>query len=107
MAEAKSELDYGKAEMADEPQATKTVNPEHFAAASNPFDVFIGSRWVNRVYDQEADPEEVKRSLINHDGYSPSIEVRRGGARARPASRGPRSRSGWARRTSTTSWRPG
>jgi hypothetical protein len=31
MSEAKSELDYNKAEMADEPKATDTVNPEHFA----------------------------------------------------------------------------
>jgi hypothetical protein len=31
MAEAKSELDYNKSEMADEPEAEKTVNPEHFA----------------------------------------------------------------------------
>jgi len=31
MSEAKSELDYSKSEMADEPMATDTVNPEHFA----------------------------------------------------------------------------
>ena len=31
MSEAKSELNYNKAEIADEPQATQTVNPDHFA----------------------------------------------------------------------------
>src|SRR5271168_1132794 len=32
MSEAKSEVDYNKAEVADEPAATDTVNPDHFAA---------------------------------------------------------------------------
>jgi hypothetical protein len=32
MSEAKSEVDYNKADMADEPKATDTVNPDHFAA---------------------------------------------------------------------------
>lgn len=32
MSEAKSEVDYNKAQVADEPKATDTVNPEHFAA---------------------------------------------------------------------------
>ena len=45
----------------------------------NPFDVFIDSRWVNRVFDSETDPAEVKRSLINHDGYYSGIIVKRGG----------------------------
>ena len=45
---------------------------------SRPFDVFIDGTWVNRVFDQESNPDEVKRSLINHDGYSPNIEVRLG-----------------------------
>lgn len=31
MSEAKSELDYNKGEMADDPKATDTVNPDHFA----------------------------------------------------------------------------
>jgi hypothetical protein len=32
MSEAKSEVDYNKAEVADDPAATDTVNPEHFAS---------------------------------------------------------------------------
>ncbi len=44
----------------------------------NAFDVFIRSTWVNRVFDSQTDPNEVKRSLVNHDGYSPSIEVVKG-----------------------------
>ena len=43
------------------------------------YDVFINDNWVNRVFDSETDPQEVRRSLIDHDNYSPSIEVKRGG----------------------------
>jgi len=50
-------------------------------AASIPYDVYIDGTWVNRVFDQERDPEEVKRSLVSHDGYPSNIEVRRGGKR--------------------------
>ncbi len=46
---------------------------------ANAFDVFINGTWVNRVFDQTKDPEEVRRSLVNHDGYYADIEVRRGG----------------------------
>jgi hypothetical protein len=35
VSEAKSEVDYNKAEVADEPAATDTVNPDHFAADKN------------------------------------------------------------------------
>ena len=44
-----------------------------------PFDVYIHGTWVDRVFDSADDPEEVRRSLVNHDGYSPSITVRAGG----------------------------
>lgn len=44
----------------------------------NAFDVFIDGTWVNRVFDSETDPQEVRRSLVNHDGYSDAIEVKRG-----------------------------
>ena len=43
----------------------------------NAFDVYINEDWVNRVFDSETDPSEVRRSLINHDGYCPYIEVHR------------------------------
>ncbi len=45
---------------------------------TNAYDVFIDGTWVNRVFDNETDPQEVKRSLINHDNYAPIIEVKRG-----------------------------
>ncbi len=32
---------------------------------------------IDTVFDDEADSDEVRRSLINHDGYSSSIVVRR------------------------------
>ena len=41
----------------------------------NAFDVYLNGNHVDTVFDQETDPEEVRRSLINHDGYNPDIEV--------------------------------
>ena len=34
-------------------------------------------KWIDTVFDSEKDADEVKRSLINHDGYDPRIVVRR------------------------------
>jgi hypothetical protein len=47
ISEAKSEVDYNKAEIADEPKATDTVNPDHFAADEK------------KAYD-ESQPESVE-----------------------------------------------
>ncbi len=49
------------------------------------FDVFRPSKffnlqptWIDRVfYDEDMSAEEVRRSLVNHDGYSPDITVRK------------------------------
>jgi hypothetical protein len=50
MSEAESELEYNKAEIADEPAATDTVNPDHFAAAA---------KWLrNAIADAKGEPTE-------------------------------------------------
>ncbi len=40
------------------------------------FTVFLRDKWIDDVFFQEnTTPEEVKKSLIEHDGYDPDIEV--------------------------------
>lgn len=41
----------------------------------NAFDVRLNGKLIDTVYDSETDKEEVKRSLVNHDGYDPEIVV--------------------------------
>jgi len=49
-------------------------------ASGHPYDVFVNGVWANRVFYDEPDAaDDVKRSLINHDGYYPGIEVEPGG----------------------------
>ena len=43
--------------------------------AHNAFSVRIHGKEVDTVFDQYADPQEVRRRLIDHDGYAPDIEV--------------------------------
>ncbi len=44
------------------------------------WDVYEGMRWIDRVfYVAGMTAEEVKRSLVDHDGYNPRIMVRKGG----------------------------
>lgn len=39
------------------------------------YDVYLHGRWIDTVYFIRCTTEEVRRSLIDHDGYSPSISV--------------------------------
>jgi hypothetical protein len=40
------------------------------------FTVFLRDKWIDDVFFQEnTTAEEVKKSLIEHDGYDPDIEV--------------------------------
>jgi len=40
------------------------------------YDVFIENEWVDGVFfTSEQDAEEVRKSLVEHDGYDPRIEV--------------------------------
>jgi hypothetical protein len=55
------------------------------AGASIAYDVFQGGKLIDTVFDSETDPHEVKRGLVNHDGYDPDIIVRK----ARKPSRTP------------------
>lgn len=41
------------------------------------WDVFLNGKLIDTVWDQEKDPEEVRRSLINHDGYDNRIKVKK------------------------------
>ncbi len=42
------------------------------------FDVTLNGKWMDTVfYDSDISAEEVKKSLIEHDGYNPGIVVRR------------------------------
>ena len=41
------------------------------------YDVYLNGRLIDTVFwDNNSSVEEVRRSLINHDGYDPSIEVK-------------------------------
>jgi hypothetical protein len=40
------------------------------------FDVYLHGKWLERVYYREGTPaDEVRRGLIDHDGYNPNITV--------------------------------
>ena len=45
------------------------------------WNVYLAGQWVvtKVFYVPTMDAEEVKRSLVDHDGYNPSITVRRDG----------------------------
>ena len=42
----------------------------------NTFDVYLDNKLIDTVFDQETDPNEVKRALIDHDNYDPNISVK-------------------------------
>jgi hypothetical protein len=54
------------------------VNPKHLRR-SNPqqaFNVYIGTKKIDTVfYDSDMSAADVKRSLVNHDGYDSRIKV--------------------------------
>jgi hypothetical protein len=41
------------------------------------FDVFLNSKEIDTVFATGYDAEEMRRSLINHDGYDSRIVVKR------------------------------
>ena len=46
-------------------------------AASIGWNVYLRGRLIDTVwFDADLTADEVKRSLVNHDGYDPEIEVR-------------------------------
>jgi hypothetical protein len=50
-------------------------------ACTGAFNVFLKGKNIDTVFyspTAKVTPDEVKRSLINHDGYDPAITVRRG-----------------------------
>ena len=42
------------------------------------WNVYLGKKLIDSVYyTKDCDADYVRRSLINHDGYHPSIQVRK------------------------------
>ncbi len=41
------------------------------------WNIYLNGHKIDTVFDQETDATEVKRSLIDHDGYDPNITVRK------------------------------
>jgi len=42
------------------------------------WEVFLGSKWIDTVFfDNSCTHDEVRTSLINHDGYPVGIEINR------------------------------
>lgn len=52
---------------------------------SNAWDVYLDGKLIDTVYSSETDPEEMKKSLINHDGYDSGIEVKMAEAAGDPS----------------------
>jgi hypothetical protein len=45
---------------------------------SSAYDVYLNGKLIDTVFQSDpSSEEEVKRSLINHDGYDPGIEVKK------------------------------
>ena len=44
--------------------------------STHTFNVYYSGHKIDTVFSRETDPNEVKLSLINHDGYNPGITVR-------------------------------
>jgi hypothetical protein len=42
---------------------------------SQAWNVYLGRRLIDTVFATGYDAEEMRRSLINHDGYDPNIRV--------------------------------
>jgi len=66
----------------DEKETPKEEKMEHKKSASashsKAFDVFLDGKNIDTVFysiDEVVDADEVKKSLIEHDGYDPNIEV--------------------------------
>lgn len=40
------------------------------------YEVYLHGQWIDTVFFSGCTTEEVRKSLINHDGYNPLIKVR-------------------------------
>ncbi len=66
--------DHGNAHLVtDIPQAAKTAAAPSRQQA---WDVFLNGKHIDTVFANGYNADEMKRSLINHDGYDPNIIVR-------------------------------
>lgn len=71
--------DGGKAKKFDNIQDLyKHVGELHkLNEASTAYDVFLKGKLIDTVFDSETDPAEVKRSLVDHDGFDANITVKK------------------------------
>lgn len=57
----------------------RPVKNPHHGTWTQPFNVYLDGKWIERVYfTVNTSIDEVKRSLVNHDGMDPRIVVKRG-----------------------------
>lgn len=61
----------------DRPEPHRGFAGIRYNPPSNAFNVYLNGKLIDTVFYQETDPAEVRRSLINHDGYDYRIIVRR------------------------------
>lgn len=41
------------------------------------FNVYLRGKWIDKVFGTGYTVDEMKRSLVNHDGYNPGIVVKK------------------------------
>jgi hypothetical protein len=61
---------------------------------STGFNVYLGRKWIDKVFysDPRYTAAEVKRSLVEHDGYDPRIKVTKERKKKNPSKRSVRKR---------------
>lgn len=50
--------------------------PEQLEEGSNAFDVYKDGKKIDTIFSTETDAADIKKSLIDKDGYDPSITVK-------------------------------
>ena len=51
------------------------------------FNVYLNGKKIDTVFDQSKTADDVRRSLVDHDGYSPEIVVKKARKPRKPARR--------------------
>lgn len=72
----KEEAESKVTETETKKEETDKVKESSMNKKAKGWDVYLKDKLIDTVFDDSDDAEDVKRSLINHDGYDPAIEVR-------------------------------
>lgn len=72
----KEEAEAKVTETETKKEETDKVKESSMNKKAKGWDVYLKDKLIDTVFDDSDDAEDVKRSLINHDGYDPAIEVR-------------------------------